>query len=723
MSHPPVLDRPLKAVAILSDVHFDGADYALRLNSPRLWEAALSQHVQEWQGQKVRWGWFLNPKDPRVTSMQGYWRLTGTRLDATADVLHQRMTRAAAIVGCKPLESVDDFYDHLHLARERNNPQLFTAGLTIKIYQLSDFSVYVVCGYHSGIQARFLAIDGFYIRDAKAWILPFRSAQNVKEILLELGFTEEQVLMHEGIYRFDDANKSIAQLSDDERTDWEISLSRRGGIFDELDPINEIEALEDEGLIYVDEDAAEEAASDKQRFFRGVTSRMQTLPCNEEHLTSFMQAAAANYRENKPNFVDYLPVQDFGIRYMAERSTMLLADDMGLGKTIQAAVAAAYRAKLAGKKVLVVTSKSATDTAWRTTILEGFPLDNVVIGAWSDDADWIVLNYERLKVLNGHEHEFEVVVFDEAHRANKPGSLCTDRAFAIAHKTPIRYLVTGTPVLNNYGELHTLLRLSGHPIGDIPARDFIKYMDEVPFRKAVHAYLRTTWLLRRLKKDHLPIPPKHRHHIWLKLSKAQRQVYENILDERRSGLVGMPLLHALKRFLGDVKIEYINKELKKLKKSQKALVFCLYDDHITTLEETADAQGAGYVTITGSKKDHERTSAQTEFQTNPSVRRFFGNVKAAGESITLTAGQRVYFTLLPWTKGALSQAEDRAWRNGVQHEVDIIIPLVEDTIDEKLLQIVEAKGEMEDDLFTATVEDEKSNMEAVLSAARLLKNK
>jgi len=65
-----------------------------------------------------------------------------------------------------------------------------------------------------------------------------------------------------------------------------------------------------------------------------------------------------------------------------------------------------------------------------------------------------------------------VMIIDEAHRLKEPTAAWTRHGFDIAAKIPNRYLLTGTPVLNRESELHTLLRLSGHPVGKLPLKEF-----------------------------------------------------------------------------------------------------------------------------------------------------------------------------------------------------------------------------------------------------------
>ncbi|MEN1606950.1 SNF2-related protein, partial [Pseudomonas aeruginosa] len=99
---------------------------------------------------------------------------------------------------------------------------------------------------------------------------------------------------------------------------------------------------------------------------------------------------------------------------------------------------------------------------------------------------------------------------DEAHYLKEPDSTRTRNAFLLSKHIERRFLLTATPVLNRESELHTLLRLSGHPIGAIPLSDFLSDFAGSPeLRKALSERV-SEWMLRR-RKDVLASLKGKRH--------------------------------------------------------------------------------------------------------------------------------------------------------------------------------------------------------------------
>lgn len=74
-----------------------------------------------------------------------------------------------------------------------------------------------------------------------------------------------------------------------------------------------------------------------------------------------------------------------------------------------------------------------------------------------------------------------------------------------------------------------------------------------------------------------------------------------------------------------------------------------------------------------------------------------------GTGLTLTAGQTVIFLDEPWNKANKDQAEDRAHRIGTTGTVNIITIVCKDTIDERIREIVDEKGEMADMLVDGKI--------------------
>lgn len=708
----PVI-RPL-----LREVLFDGTDFAIRLNFSRSWHKAVEQAVSTPNGLHLRWGWYQVPGTPR--ELWGHWRVHADLLEASLPALYQQLVESGLEEGILPTETLEDLSAALAAAREARKPALYTAGVRIELYQLESFAAFVRCTYHSGIKFFFRhTLNGLYESEMGGWWVPSISTERLSQLLREeLHFAEEQVTVKPGVYRVDSEDMALVELSPDERQDWERQLAARAGIFDGIDATRDFEILEEQQLVPVDEEGAAKAQNEPRRYFLDITEQLRATDYSSDVLETFLAQAAPRLRENMPNFQDYLDVQLEGIKFLVARTSRLLADDMGLGKTLQATMAAGFRAKQAAKKVLVVTTKSAIYTAWRKTILAAFPDDTVSVNNWHEAADWVICNFEQLESVVEHAKDFGCIVIDEAHKVTNPTAARTRQAFALAAAIQNRYLLTGTPVLNQPDELHTLLRLSGHPLGSIPVRDYRRLMAEDDFKDSTHTCLNAEWLLRRLKIDYLDLPPKHRHTYLLKMKRAQRRDYDLALDD---GATAMDRMHAVRRVLGDMKVDWIVSQVKKLKKKEKVIIFCVYESHVEAIRDRLTAAGRRCVTIFGKTKDVERQKAQNAFQEDPDVNVFIGTIGAAGESITLTAAKHVYFSVLPWTYGALSQAEDRAWRNGVQHEVHIHIPLMEDSIDERLMELIARKEQLANDLFNPNMDATTADLEALMMRAHDIK--
>jgi SNF2 family DNA or RNA helicase len=73
-----------------------------------------------------------------------------------------------------------------------------------------------------------------------------------------------------------------------------------------------------------------------------------------------------------------------------------------------------------------------------------------------------------------------------------------------------------------------------------------------------------------------------------------------------------------------------------------------------------------------------------------------GSITSMGVGLTLTAANTVIFLDSPWTKTDKTQAEDRTHRIGTNGTVNIITLVCSGTIDERVEQIVESKGELSD---------------------------
>ena len=390
------------------------------------------------------------------------------------------------------------------------------------------------------------------------------------------------------------------------------------------------------------------------------------------------------------------PLYDYqavGVRFLVTRSSALLADDMGLGKTRQALTASLVQAK--GGRILVVTLASLILNIEREVRMIQ-PDATVSLQVDDPACQWVITNYERLRSFVHTADSFSIMVIDEAHRLKEPTAECTKHAFDIAAQIPNRYLLTGTPVLNREAELHTLLRLSGHPIGQMQLREFCdQFAGSKEFRNALRARL-ADWMLRR-RKDVLPqLRGKHRQPFAVELNDAERQEYQSIFAGADTPLVR---IGQLRRLLERAKVAAVVERLSQMGPDDKAIVFCEFKDTVSAVEESCAAAGLLTATLLGHHTGKRRQAAVDRFQQDPECRVFVGTTGAAGTGINLTAANYVLFCSLPWTPALQAQAEDRAYRNGQLRPVMVQIPLVESSIDQHLWQMLLSKQALASDLL------------------------
>jgi SWI/SNF-related matrix-associated actin-dependent regulator 1 of chromatin subfamily A len=87
----------------------------------------------------------------------------------------------------------------------------------------------------------------------------------------------------------------------------------------------------------------------------------------------------------------------------------------------------------------------------------------------------------------------------------------------------------------------------------------------------------------------------------------------------------------------------------------------------------------------------EKQYSVDQFQENPKIKVFVGNIKAAGVGITLTAAEAVIMNDLSFLPSDHAQAEDRSYRYGQKNNVLVYYPIYQNTIENIIYDIVNNK--------------------------------
>lgn len=424
-----------------------------------------------------------------------------------------------------------------------------------------------------------------------------------------------------------------------------------------------------------------------------------------------------------------MPFQQAGVEFLMGRANALLADEMGLGKTIQAIGVINADATIA--KVLVVCPASlklnwkAEITKWQT---RGLTV-GVATGKEFPDTQVVVINYDiTAKHADSiHGVAWDLLILDEAHYVKNPDAKRTSTLLGKWNRDASKVLpavkarrkiaITGTPIPNRPKELFGLLNfLAPGAFGGFLtyAKQYCAaYQDAYGWQTdgasnldELQSRLRSTVMVRRLKDEVLKELPakirqiipmegfealvKQEQELLAKLGVDPESDWDAFVASLRAGAV-FEEMSALRKKLALAKAPAVIEHVRDLLESgeSKVIVMAHHKDVVDLI--TAAFDGA-VVKVDGGTPVEARQAAVEQFQTNPEVKVFVGNIIAAGVGLTLTASRTVVFAELDWVPGNVVQAEDRAHRIGQQDTVLIQYLVVDGSLDSRLAQVLQSKA-------------------------------
>ena len=427
-----------------------------------------------------------------------------------------------------------------------------------------------------------------------------------------------------------------------------------------------------------------------------------------------------------------LPHQHEGVKFLLTRNGAILGDDMGVAKTIQAIIAALESNE---KKILIVCPEGMKITWERTLNL--FTNDTTIIegNKWKE-AKFTIINYDILDnfhTLDEYREEnvapnrhlvnskFDLVIIDEAHYLADPkskrGAIMAE--LCVKYKINKVWLLTGTAVTNYPKNYYNLLKLIRVPIVSNWKFYMQRYCEARQiFKKLKTGKVKKIWLtngasnleelalktknyiLRRLKTEVTDMPDKTITNVYHKLSEKAVLEYNNLWEEylikrkelKKRGGVDKDLVELilLRKFIAMQSIPYTIEQTKNaIEQGEKVVIFTMFKDELKELEE---AFGELCVVHNGSMSSREKQDSIDQFQNNPNIKIFIGNLKSAGTGITLTAGNTTIFNSFDWVTGNNEQAEDRTWRLGQKNHCKIYYQVFLNTISIRMLETLKKKN-------------------------------
>ena len=421
--------------------------------------------------------------------------------------------------------------------------------------------------------------------------------------------------------------------------------------------------------------------------------------------------------------LELFPYQVDGVHRIRNKGgRLLLADEQGLGKTAQAI---GYMALNPDCYPVLIVCPSVVKWNWYDEIkkfMKTPPRVEILSGRTpyylNPKTQVFIINPDILASWESafRKMDLGLLIVDEAHGFKSNKAYKTKALKGIIKRCYARIIMTGTPVLNKPVEIWNMVEFSAPGyLGRY--RDFeLKYLDKysrgslsAKKAKELHNSL-ADCMIRRLKKDVLQdLPPKIRSTISLHVqdrtpieeARKSAQTWIKLNPDNPAGRMVMmgKLIQACSIVKLNLAIEWVDNLLET---TDKVVVMCVYKK---TIDALVSHYGDSATKIDGSVTGIKRNEAVKSFQSDHNIKVIICQIEAAGVGITLTASHNTVFVEYLFSAGKMVQAEDRIHRVGQKDMVNIWYLVVNNSIEERVIQILNQKMAM----INAVVDDNKND--------------
>lgn len=385
--------------------------------------------------------------------------------------------------------------------------------------------------------------------------------------------------------------------------------------------------------------------------------------------------------------------QEWGVKYILNRKRVLLGDEMGLGKTVQA-IAAMVCLKNTGATHFVVVCPASVLENWCREIVKHSELSVIKVhGAGRAEAlaKWIleggvaVTTYEQA----GHfelepSFKFDMIVVDEAHYIKNPAAARTHNVREMCQHTERILMMTGTALENRVDEMISLIDVLQPDVAN--SVKTMAFMSNAPqFRNSVAP------VYYRRKRDQVlaELPDLIENMEWCTMNSKEEEAYYRTLWEGN--------LMSVRRVSWNVDDLEFSTKAQRLKEiveearddDRKVIVFSFF---LNTLEKVREVLGDACVdSIYGAVPPARRQEIIDEFDKAPAGSVLPAQINTAGTGLNIQAASVVVICEPQYKPSTESQAISRAYRMGQARNVLVYRLMSDDTVDERILEILTRK--------------------------------
>lgn len=385
--------------------------------------------------------------------------------------------------------------------------------------------------------------------------------------------------------------------------------------------------------------------------------------------------------------------QEWGVKYAVAQKRILLGDEMGLGKTVQA-IAVMVHLRNKGATHFAVVCPASVLTNWCREIAKHSDLGVVKVHGngkelalrqWLSQGGVAVTTYETTAVFElSDDFRLSMLTVDEAHYIKNPSAQRTGNVKKLCAHAERLLFMTGTALENRVEEMATLIAILNPEVSKT-IRPMLSLSSAPRFRDAVAPVY-----YRRKREDVLTeLPELVESCEWCDLLPEEKKIYQEAIAEQN--------FMAARRVSWNVDdLENSSKARRLLEivedareQERKVLIFSFFLD---TVGKIASLIGESCMEpITGSVSPARRQEIIDEFDNAPAGACLVAQIQSGGTGLNIQSAS-VVILCEPQLKPSIeNQAISRAYRMGQARSVLVYRLLCDDTVDERIMQLLETK--------------------------------
>jgi superfamily II DNA or RNA helicase len=389
--------------------------------------------------------------------------------------------------------------------------------------------------------------------------------------------------------------------------------------------------------------------------------------------------------------------QSFGARFALVQRRVILGDEMGLGKTVQAIATMAHLAAHGATHFLVVCPASVLIN-WTREVHQHSTLPVVALhgadraraaGRWRRRGGVAVTTFGSLGTLTRTPPKPALMVVDEAHYVKNPDAKRSRAVNRIAAGADRVLFLTGTPMENRVDEFQALVH---HLRPEIAAKIGRQHgaLGVKAFRGAAAPVY-----LRRNQQDVLTeLPELVQVDEWEEFGREDGAAYRSAV-EAGNFMAMRRAAFAVPNPRGSAKLtRLLELAHEAMANGRKVVVFSYFRE---VLDIVATAIGPrAYGPLTGSTSTAERQRLVDAFTASTEPVVLVCQIEAGGVGLNIQAASVVILCEPQVKPSTEAQAVARAHRMGQVRSVQVHRLLVEDSVDQRMLELLDSKAKLFD---------------------------